>query len=121
MKRIDKPWGHELIWASTESYVGKRIFIKGGRRLSMQYHEIKEESIYVISGSMLLELDGNTENKSVIELNVGDSYHITPKTVHRMVALKDVSIIEVSTTELNDVVRIEDDYGRAGTSEEYED
>ena len=126
MKKIEKPWGYELVWAHTENYVGKQIFIKGGERLSLQYHEEKEESILVTHGKLGLELDGDKSSKQMIELSPGDSYHITPKTVHRMIALDDemgyVVLVEVSTTQLNDVVRLEDDYGRAGVKDvDYED
>lgn len=115
VRRVEKPWGHELIWAHTERYVGKVLFIKAGHQLSLQYHNQKDETVHVQSGSMTLLVD---EGAGLIErkLGPGDSYHIRPLTKHRMVAVTDCSILEVSTPELDDVVRIEDSYGRTGTS-----
>ncbi|MFZ5469653.1 MAG: cupin domain-containing protein [Myxococcota bacterium] len=115
VRRVEKPWGHELIWAHTERYVGKLLHIKQGHKLSLQYHQRKDETIHVQSGRLLFVVDeggGLTER----ELAAGESYHIKPFTQHRMVALTDCDILEVSTPELDDVVRLEDAYGRAGTS-----
>tara|TARA_Y100000310_G_C20687031_1_gene819698 strand:+ start:2957 stop:3322 length:366 start_codon:yes stop_codon:yes gene_type:complete len=108
---VDKPWGHEEIWARTERYVGKRLYIESGKRLSRQYHEKKDETVWVMSGVLLLEI-GDDEVQTM-ELSPGESYHIEPGTVHRFgAAEEDVELIEVSTPELEDVVRLEDDYGR---------
>ncbi|RKG92299.1 MAG: cupin domain-containing protein [Myxococcaceae bacterium] len=114
-KRVEKPWGHELIWAHTERYVGKLLHVKAGHKLSLQFHERKDETIHVQSGKLLFVVD---EGQGLIEkeMNPGESYHITPFTKHRMVAITDCDILEVSTPELDDVVRLEDSYGRAGTS-----
>lgn len=108
--KVQKPWGYELIWANTEHYVGKRITIYAGKRLSCQYHQFKEETIFVISGRMTLELQGAID----VPLIPGDSYHIEPGVIHRFCADQgeNVEVIEVSTPHLDDVVRMEDDYGR---------
>ena len=116
MRRVDKPWGHELIWAETARYVGKVLHITAGQRLSRQYHRVKDETLLVQSGEMDLEI-GPTENLETRRLHAGDSFHCAPGTIHRMVAITDVDLVEVSTPELDDVVRIEDAYGRTGTNE----
>ena len=110
IRKIDKPWGWEEIWALSDSYVGKIIVINAGQRLSKQYHEVKTETVYVIEGILL-----NYDNNDNIErFRPGDSLHIEPGQVHRFGATKDryVKIVEVSSNHLDDVVRIEDDYGR---------
>lgn len=109
---IEKPWGHEVIWAACEKYVGKQLYINGGHRLSLQKHLVKEETIMVQKGILTLVVEGpdGLEEK---QLSAGESYHITPGTVHRFWAKNEpVLLVEVSTTELDDVVRIEDDFGR---------
>lgn len=112
MRTVEKPWGHEEIWAETPKYVGKYLHIKAGHRLSRQYHEKKEETIRVLSGNLLLEL-GTGENMMFMSLSVGQTFHITPLTVHRFCATnEDVVLVEVSTPELDDVVRLVDDYSR---------
>jgi quercetin dioxygenase-like cupin family protein len=116
-KRVEKPWGHEIWWARTERYVGKLLHVKRGESLSLQYHEVKDETILVQSGRLLFETRGQHERElRALELLPGQAFHITPGTVHRMTALEDCDIFEVSTPELEDVVRLEDRYGRAGTS-----
>ena len=112
-EKIDKPWGYELIWARTDRYVGKVLHIVAGTKLSLQYHRKKEETIRIDSGVMDLvtEVDGQ---RRTVTMRPGDTYHIPPGTIHRMVAVEDCDVIEVSTPELDDVVRLEDDYGRAG-------
>jgi mannose-6-phosphate isomerase-like protein (cupin superfamily) len=115
MRRVEKPWGYELVWAETERYVGKILHIRAGQRLSRQYHNKKDETFLVESGAMDLEIGAGPELRT-IRMNARDSYHCTPKTVHRMVAVTDVDVVEVSTPELDDVVRLEDAYGREGTS-----
>jgi quercetin dioxygenase-like cupin family protein len=108
----EKPWGHEILWASCERYAGKILFIKKGHRLSRQYHEKKEETIRVLEGTLKLELGEKGENVQI--LRRGLSYHVVPGTVHRFCAEDDdVTLVEVSTTELDDVVRLEDDWGRS--------
>jgi mannose-6-phosphate isomerase-like protein (cupin superfamily) len=114
--KIEKPWGFERIWADTEKYVGKVIFIKKGERLSLQHHKVKDETIMIISGTLSVTYGVNPEDaleSDPIVLDEGDSLHIPPGTVHRFNAiLDDVYLVEVSTTELEDVVRHQDDYGR---------
>ncbi|MGI9533709.1 MAG: cupin domain-containing protein [Thermodesulfobacteriota bacterium] len=110
---VPKPWGHETWWAQTEKYVGKILHINKGHSLSYQYHEVKDETIYLFRGIMLLEIEEKGENKREIELFPGDSIRITPFTRHRMKAVEDCEVFEVSTPEVDDVVRIEDHYGRS--------
>ncbi len=115
VRRVDKPWGYELIWAETERYVGKILHIAAGQKLSRQYHNLKEETFLVQSGEMDLEV-GQGEEMRVIRMKAMDTFHCLPKTIHRMVGVTDVDVLEVSTPELHDVVRLEDSYGREGTS-----
>ena len=113
---VNKPWGHENIWALTEKYVGKILYIKAGKRLSLQYHNVKEETIMVLEGTMELILEeGSQKNQHSIIMNPGDTYHISPLTVHRFSASQgtDVKLVEVSTTEIHDVVSLDDDHGRS--------
>src|SRR5512142_664057 len=113
-KRVEKPWGHELWWAFTERYVGKLLHVKAGHRLSLQYHERKDETIHVQSGDMLLLIgDADGEGLREVRMAPGESCRIPPLTRHRMVALTDCDVLEVSTPEVEDVVRLEDAYGRA--------
>jgi quercetin dioxygenase-like cupin family protein len=109
--KIDKPWGYELHWAKTERYVGKVIHINAGHALSLQYHNLKDETIYLASGRMLFEIKEGDELVKR-EMQPGEAVHVTPKTVHRMTAVTDCDVFEVSTPELHDVVRLEDRYGR---------
>jgi mannose-6-phosphate isomerase len=113
-KRIEKPWGYELLWTHTDHYAGKVIHIDAGRRLSLQYHDHKYESILVLSGTLLLH-HGQGEDARVIELEPGESHDISVGDIHRFAAPPDtdVEIVEVSTPELDDVIRLEDDYQRA--------
>jgi mannose-6-phosphate isomerase-like protein (cupin superfamily) len=112
---VPKPWGYELIWAHTDRYVGKILHIRQGHKLSLQFHRVKDETIHLWNGRMLLVID---EGAGLIEreMEQGDSVRITPGTKHRMIALSDCDVLEASTPELDDVVRLEDSYGRAGTS-----
>ncbi len=116
-KVVDKPWGHELIWAHTERYVGKILHVKAGESLSLQYHERKDETIMVLSGKISFEHYGDGEAPRVTELGPRVPFRIAPGLRHRMTAIEDTDIVEVSTPELDDVVRLEDRYGREGTSE----
>jgi mannose-6-phosphate isomerase len=117
MRRVDKPWGYEIVWAETDRYVGKVLHINAGQMLSRQYHERKDETFYVQSGVMQLEI-GQGDGIRSLPLAAGESFHCTPKTIHRMIATTtDVDVIEVSTPELDDVVRLEDAYGRKGTTQ----
>lgn len=109
-RTIDKPWGHETIWAHTKDYVGKILHINKHHRLSRQYHQHKEETFLVQSGELTLEIGMPVEQTYI--LTAGQSFHCPPKTIHRMIAITDVEVIEVSTPQLDDVVRLEDDYNR---------
>lgn len=111
-RRVEKPWGHELIWAETDRYVGKILHVKAGHALSLQYHERKDETIHLLSGTMRFHAGPSADALSEIELPEGQSYRITPGTVHRMEAVTDIDILEASTPDLDDVVRLEDRYGR---------
>ena len=111
-RKVDKPWGHEEIWAETEHYVGKLLVVREGHRLPLQHHRFKTETIRVSSGKLLIEIDDENGILGSHVLSVGQVIHIEPGRRHRMKALSDVELIEVSTTELDDVVRHEDDYGR---------
>lgn len=113
MRVIDKPWGHEEIWAETERYAGKFLVIRQGEMLSRQYHERKEETICVLAGTLVLEI--GRAPAEVRRLGPGEVFHVKPGTVHRFCAdagLGDVRLVEVSTPELDDVVRLEDKYAR---------
>lgn len=116
-RRVPKPWGHELIWAHTDRYVGKILVIEAGKRLSLQRHEIKDESIYVLSGRLRLYLEDEGGAVQVEELGPGDHRRVATGRIHRYEAIERVELLEVSTPELEDVIRLEDDYGREGTSE----
>jgi mannose-6-phosphate isomerase-like protein (cupin superfamily) len=113
---VDKPWGHELIWAHTDRYVGKILVIETGRRLSLQRHLVKDESIYVTAGRLRLFLEDDEGTVCVEELGPGDFRRVPTGRIHRYEAIERCELIEVSTPELDDVVRIEDDFGREGTS-----
>jgi mannose-6-phosphate isomerase len=117
-RKVEKPWGHELIWAETEHYVGKVLFVKAGASLSLQFHREKDESWLVREGRAKLEL-GSAGDAVLREevIAAGASFRFRPGTVHRVTALEDTTILEVSTPQLDDVVRLEDVYGREGTSE----
>jgi len=115
-QRVDKPWGHELIWAHTDRYVGKVLVIEAGKRLSLQRHEVKDESIIVTSGRLRLYLEDDAGVVQVEELVAGDHRHVRTGRVHRYEAIERTELMEVSTPELDDVVRLEDDFGREGTS-----
>jgi mannose-6-phosphate isomerase len=112
IKKIDKPWGYELLWAVTEKYVGKILFIKKGHSLSLQYHKTKDETIILQEGRILLEIHDKKGGINEIIMTADKSYRVTPFTKHRMKALEDSKVFEVSTPEIDDIVRITDDYGR---------
>ena len=116
-RRVDKPWGWELIWALTDCYCGKVLFVRAGESLSLQFHNEKDESWLVQSGRATLEL-GAVGEKILKEevVRPGAAFRYTPGTVHRVTALEDTTILEVSTPHLDDIVRLEDAYGREGTS-----
>jgi mannose-6-phosphate isomerase len=117
VRKVEKPWGYELIWADTDIYVGKVLFVKAGHSLSLQFHRQKDESWLVQSGRAKLELGEVGESVLKEEIIVaGAAFHYPPGTVHRVTAIEDTTILEVSTPHLDDVVRLEDAYGREGTS-----
>ena len=114
-RKVDKPWGYELIWAVTDSYAGKILFVKAGESLSLQFHNVKDEAWYILEGRAKLELSAPGErmlNNEVI--GPGAAFHFRPGTVHRLTAVEDTTILEASTPQLDDVVRLEDRYGRTG-------
>ena len=115
-RRVEKPWGWELVWAETEAYVGKLLFVRAGESLSLQYHELKDESWLVQEGRARLELGEVGGGLEAIEIATGDAFRFRPGTVHRLTALEDTLVLEVSTPHVDDVVRLEDRYGREGTS-----
>ena len=116
-RKVEKPWGHELIWAATEEYVGKVLFVKAGESLSLQFHRQKDESWLVYLGRAKLELGfaGDAVLKQEV-VSAGACFRFRPGTVHRVTAIEDTTILEVSTAQLEDVVRLEDRYGRVGRS-----
>src|SRR5919112_6066267 len=115
VKHVEKPWGHETIWALTDRYCGKILHIKAGHALSVQYHDRKDETVHLLSGRLVywVKVDGEMRD---MRLEAGQSFRITPGTVHYMEAITDCDVLEASTPELDDVVRLEDRYGREGTS-----
>jgi mannose-6-phosphate isomerase len=116
-RHVPKPWGHETIWAHTDRYVGKILHVKAGEKLSVQYHEKKDETVYLLRGEMKywVQLPGDTELRDQ-RLTAGQSFRITPHTIHAIEAVTDIDVLEASTPELDDVVRLTDRYGREGTS-----
>jgi mannose-6-phosphate isomerase len=116
VNRVEKPWGYEIHWAHTDRYVGKILHIKAGEALSLQYHRVKDETIMVLTGRLALTIFADGEEPRVVEVGPREPFHVTPGLRHRMVAVEDTDVVEVSTPELDDVVRLEDRYGRQGTS-----
>jgi len=112
---VPKPWGHETIWAKTDAYVGKILHIKAGEALSVQYHTVKDETVYLMSGQLKYRI-WEGDKPVDVKLEIGDAFRVTPGTVHQMEADTDCDILEVSTPHLDDVVRLKDRYGREGTS-----
>jgi mannose-6-phosphate isomerase len=115
IRRVPKPWGYELIFAHTNRYVGKVLHVNQGESLSLQYHEMKDETLYVVEGELRLTIEHDGDRRE-LTLRKGEAFHIPPRLIHRMEAVVDTDVAEVSTPELDDVVRLEDRYGRAGTS-----
>jgi mannose-6-phosphate isomerase-like protein (cupin superfamily) len=115
-RRVEKPWGHELIWTHTDRYVGKVLVIEAGRRLSLQRHVVKDESIYVMAGRLRLYLEDDEGTVRVEELGPGEFRRVPTGRIHRYEAITRCELLEVSTPELDDVVRLEDDFGREGTN-----
>ena len=117
IRTVQKPWGHETIWAHTDRYVGKILHIKAGQALSVQYHERKDETVYLLTGEMRYWVqEQGAEELRDVRLRVGEAFRITPQTIHYMEAVTDCDVLEASTPELDDVVRLKDRYGREGTS-----
>lgn len=116
IQRVPKPWGYELIFAKTDRYVGKILHVNKGECLSLQFHEMKEETLYVVAGELRLTIEHDGDRRE-IALRQGEAFHIPPRLIHRMEAVLDTDVAEVSTPELHDVVRLEDRYGRAATTE----
>ena len=116
---VPKPWGHETIWASTDQYVGKILHIKAGHALSIQYHNTKDETVHLLSGEIIyrVQTGPGQDDLEDVRLRAGESFRITPHTVHQMEAVTDCDVLEASTAHLDDVVRLKDRYGREGTSE----
>lgn len=110
--RVDKPWGYELIWAETDDYVGKLLHVSAGESLSLQYHEEKRETLHVLSGEIELLIGEDEDGLREVTVGPGTSIDVTPGTIHRITVVEDADVLEASTTELDDVVRLEDDYGR---------
>lgn len=115
-RRVSKPWGHEIWWAATDQYVGKILHVNKGHRLSLQYHEQKDESCYVLSGRLILVQGTDEQSLTERTVGVGDVWRNQPGTIHTIEALEDADVLEASTPYLGDVVRLRDDYGREGTS-----
>lgn len=111
-QKIEKPWGFEILFAATPRYAGKVLFVKKGRRLSLHYHEVKDEVLYVHDGQVRVEIERDGENKESLTLCAGDCVRIAPFTRHRLAAAEDTTLFEASTPDLDDVVRLDDDYGR---------
>ena len=112
-EHIPKPWGHETIWARTDRYVGKILHVRAGESLSLQYHRVKDETMRVLAGEVALEVGDESGPRQTVRLRPGDGWHLTPGTRHRLTAIEDADVLEVSTPELDDVVRLEDRYGRS--------
>ena len=112
-RKTEKPWGYELLFALTPKYAGKVIFVKKGHRLSLQYHEQKDETLYIYEGKALLDIDEGDGRVVSKVVQPGESIPVPPFTRHRLEAIEDTTFLEASTPELGDVVRVEDDYGRA--------
>jgi len=115
-RRVEKPWGYEIWWAVTDRYVGKILHVNEGQRLSLQYHEQKEETCYVLAGSLLLVQGESEDSLTERVLTVGDTWHNSPGVIHTIEAVEDADVLEASTPFLDDVVRLKDNYGREGTN-----
>jgi len=113
VKKVEKPWGYELIWASTEKYCGKVLLVRAGEELSLQFHKEKDETLYVYSGRAEFEIGEPGRQTDIEVVGPGRAFRLVPGTVHRIRALDDTTLLEVSTPQLEDVVRLEDRYGRA--------
>jgi mannose-6-phosphate isomerase len=117
VRHVPKPWGHETIWAANDLYVGKILHIKAGQALSKQYHNVKDETVYLLAGQLKywVQMEGSDRLEDM-QLTAGEAFRITPRTIHYMEAVTDCDVLEASTPHLDDVVRLQDRYGREGTS-----
>ena len=116
VRRVNKPWGYESIWAHTDRYVGKLLHINAGHALSVQYHSEKDETVHLLRGTMVYRVADATGALREVVFTEGQSFRNEPGTVHQMEAVTDCDVLEASTPHLDDVVRLTDRYGRAGTS-----
>ena len=116
-RRVEKPWGYELVWADTQKYAGKILHVFAGEALSLQYHEVKEETLFLLTGQLLVQAGPSPSELVNYEMAAGQCFRIPATTVHRMVATTDCDIVEVSTPHLKDIVRLEDRYGRVAPSQ----
>jgi mannose-6-phosphate isomerase len=115
VRRVDKPWGHEVHFAIVDGkYCGKELHIHAGQALSLQYHEVKEETVFVQTGRLLFRVGKDVDELDEVELRPGEAVHLVPGMIHRMTAVEDTIVLEASTTEITDVVRLEDRYDRTG-------
>jgi mannose-6-phosphate isomerase len=112
-RRIEKPWGYELIWAETDDYVGKILHVRAGEALSLQYHEVKDETLFLLSGKMLFRAGPTEDALEELTFVSGDSFRVEPGMIHGMEAITDCDVLEASTAQLDDIVRLKDRYGRA--------
>ncbi len=112
-RRVEKPWGYELIWAETDLYVGKVLHVNAGEALSVQMHRVKDETLHLLTGEIRLEVGSDPEHLADVQLAAGESFRVRPGTIHRIVAITDADVLEASTPHLEDVVRFQDRYGRA--------
>jgi mannose-6-phosphate isomerase len=115
-RHVDKPWGHELWYALTDRYAGKILHIEAGHRLSLQYHEAKDESSYLLRGRLKLIKGTSEDDLTEIEIGPGSTWRNRPYEIHTIEAIEDADVLEVSTPEVDDVVRLSDSYGREGTT-----
>ena len=119
-RRVEKPWGYELIWAETDEYAGKILHVTAGEALSLQYHEVKDETLFLLKGCLLLQAGGSANELIDYQVLEGQSFHMPTGAVHRMMAETDCDILEVSTPYLDDVVRLEDRYGRSVSTSDHD-
>ncbi len=112
-EKIEKPWGHELVWAKTKDYVGKVLFVKANHSLSLQYHQVKEETLFLESGTCDLDTGPDEKNLKTLRMETGAIFHVAPGVLHRINAVTNCRFFEVSTPHLSDVVRLQDRYGRS--------
>lgn len=113
-RRVEKPWGYELIWAETDEYVGKVVYVRAGEALSLQFHEERDETLFLLRGEITLEIGPGVNSMQRVPIEEGEAFRIRPGVLHRVVAETEVEILEASTAELDDIIRVRDRYGRSG-------